>query len=215
MKVFCLNISSSKILLSAPTLQPQHTLLQSPSTCGGVLGAWPSVVLHTGEMCRLGQPVSARETDCSFRWRAVVFLPNQKRSHLFDLPFCKSGCEQLQTLHMNSFRQDYFSISIKIKGWKAQWVLTRESLASPMESKGFPGDARGKEPTCQCKRCKTCGFNSWVKKIPWRRAWQPTPVFLPGKSPWTEEPGSLQSMGLQRVGHDWSDLATWCKEPTH
>ena len=36
----------------------------------------------------------------------------------------------------------------------------------------------------------------------WRRAWQPTPVFLPGESPWTEEPGGLQSMGSQRVGHD-------------
>ena len=38
----------------------------------------------------------------------------------------------------------------------------------------------------------------------WRRAWQPTPVFLPGESPWTEEPGGPQSMGLQRVGHDWA-----------
>ena len=47
---------------------------------------------------------------------------------------------------------------------------------------------------------------TWVRslgrKIPWRKAWQPTPVFLPGESPWTEEPGGLQSMGLQRVGHD-------------
>ena len=41
-----------------------------------------------------------------------------------------------------------------------------------------------------------------VGKIPWRRAWQPTSVFLPGESPWTEEPVGLQSMGLQRVGHD-------------
>ena len=38
---------------------------------------------------------------------------------------------------------------------------------------------------------------TWVRKIPWSRAWQPTPVFLPGESPWTEEPGGLQSMGLQ------------------
>ena len=35
-----------------------------------------------------------------------------------------------------------------------------------------------------------------------RRKWQPTPVFLPGESPWTEKPGGLQSMGLQRIGHD-------------
>ena len=37
---------------------------------------------------------------------------------------------------------------------------------------------------------------------PWRRKWQPIPVFLPGEIPWTEEPGMLQSMGSQRVGHD-------------
>ena len=37
----------------------------------------------------------------------------------------------------------------------------------------------------------------------WRRTWQPTSIFLPGESPWTEEPGGLQSMGLQRIGHDW------------
>ena len=41
-----------------------------------------------------------------------------------------------------------------------------------------------------------------VGKIPQRRAWQPTPVFLPGESPWTEEPGGLPSKGLQRVGHN-------------
>ena len=35
------------------------------------------------------------------------------------------------------------------------------------------------------------------------RAWQPTPVFLPGESPWTEEHGGLQSMALQRVRHTW------------
>ena len=36
----------------------------------------------------------------------------------------------------------------------------------------------------------------------WRKAWQPIPVFLPGESPWTQEPGGLWSMGSQRVGHD-------------
>ena len=40
--------------------------------------------------------------------------------------------------------------------------------------------------------------------IPGRRAGQPTPVFLPGESPWTEEPGRLQSMESQRVTHDGS-----------
>ena len=47
---------------------------------------------------------------------------------------------------------------------------------------GFPGGASGKEPTCQCRRLKRRGFDPWVGKIPWSRKWQPTPVFLPGKS---------------------------------
>ena len=46
----------------------------------------------------------------------------------------------------------------------------------------FPGGASDKEPTCQCRRCKRCGFNLWVGKIPWRRKWQATPVSLPGES---------------------------------
>ena len=66
---------------------------------------------------------------------------------------------------------------------------------------GFPGSTRAQELTCQCRRP---GFTPWVGRFPWRRAWQPTPVFLPGESPWTEGPGGLQSMGSQRVTHDWA-----------
>ena len=36
--------------------------------------------------------------------------------------------------------------------------------------------------TCQYKNCRRCGFDSWIEKIPWRRKWQATPVFLPVKS---------------------------------
>ena len=47
---------------------------------------------------------------------------------------------------------------------------------------GFPGGTSGKEHTSQCRRQKRRGFNPWVGKIPWSRAWQPTLVFLPGES---------------------------------
>ena len=43
------------------------------------------------------------------------------------------------------------------------------------------GSASGKESACQCRRCKTLGFDPWVGKIPMTRKWQPTPEFLPGK----------------------------------
>ena len=48
-----------------------------------------------------------------------------------------------------------------------------------LKERGLPWLFSGKEPACQCRRC---GFNPWVGKIPWRRKWQPAPVFLPGKS---------------------------------
>ena len=51
-----------------------------------------------------------------------------------------------------------------------------------MDTWGFLGGASGKEPICQCRRRKRLGFHPWVGKIPWRRAWQPIPVFLPGES---------------------------------
>jgi len=47
---------------------------------------------------------------------------------------------------------------------------------------GFVIGTSGKEPTCPCRRCKRHGFDPWVGKIPWRRAWQSIPVFLPGES---------------------------------
>ena len=54
---------------------------------------------------------------------------------------------------------------------------------------GNPRWVSGREPACQYRRCRRRGFDPCVRKIPWRRKWQPTPVFPPGKSPWTEEPG--------------------------
>ena len=47
---------------------------------------------------------------------------------------------------------------------------------------GLSGGASSKEPECQCRDLKRCWFNPWVRKIPWRRAWQSTPVFLLGES---------------------------------
>ena len=46
---------------------------------------------------------------------------------------------------------------------------------------GLPRWLSGKESACQCRRCRTHRSNPWVRKIPWRRKWEPTPVFLPGK----------------------------------
>ena len=51
------------------------------------------------------------------------------------------------------------------------------------------------------------GFYPWVGKIFWRQVMATHYSILAWRIPWTEEPGRLQSMGSQVVGHDWSDWA--------
>ena len=70
-----------------------------------------------------------------------------------------------------------------------------------------------KKTTCQYRRRKRHGFDSWVGKIPWRRAWQPTPVFLPreshgqrslaGYGPWgCKEPDTSYLLDLAHISGD-------------
>ena len=59
----------------------------------------------------------------------------------------------------------------------------------------------GKESPCQCRRCKTGGFDPWVGKILWRRKWQPTLVFLPEKFH-----GQRSPVGSSTWGHKESDM---------
>ena len=56
-----------------------------------------------------------------------------------------------------------------------------------------------------CLQCGRPGLDPWVGKIPLRRAWQPTPAFKPGESHGQKNlVGYIQSVGLQRVGHEWA-----------
>ena len=58
----------------------------------------------------------------------------------------------------------------------------RIRLTVALSIKRYPWWLRSKEPTCQFRSHRRCEFYPWVGKIPWRRKWQPTPVFLPWKS---------------------------------
>ena len=64
--------------------------------------------------------------------------------------------------------------------------------------------------TCQCQRHKRCGFDPWVRKIPWSRAWQPTSVFLPWES-YGKKLGRLHSVVWEKVGNDWSNLVQFSR----
>ena len=76
-------------------------------------------------------------------------------------------------------------------------------LKKSVFQQGFPGGTSDKEPACQCKRLKRHGFDSWVGKISWRRAWQPTPVFLLGESH-----GQRSLAGYSPWGHKESDTSS-------
>ena len=65
-------------------------------------------------------------------------------------------------------------------------------------TKSVPSGSAGKKFTCQCRRRR---FDSWVRKIPWRRKWQFTPVFLPGKFH-----GQRSLAGCSPWGHKESDM---------
>ena len=59
----------------------------------------------------------------------------------------------------------------------------------------------GKKSACQCWRHRKCRFDPWVGKISWRREWQPTPVFLPGKFH-----GQRSLVGYSPWGHKQLDI---------
>ena len=70
--------------------------------------------------------------------------------------------------------------------------------------KHSPGGASGKESACQCRRCESRGFDPWVRKIPWSRKWQSTPVliFLTGKFHEQRSLEGYSPCGRKRVRHD-------------
>ena len=69
--------------------------------------------------------------------------------------------------------------------------------------RGFAGRLSGKESACQCRRCRRLGFYPWVRKIPQRMKWQPTPVSLPEKFP-----GQRSLAGYSLWGHKESDMTS-------
>ena len=66
-------------------------------------------------------------------------------------------------------------------------------------SLGFLADASGKESACQRRRSKRCIFDPWVRKVPWRRTWQFTSVFLPGESHGQRSPVGYSPWGCKEL----------------
>ena len=112
-----------------------------------------------------------------------------------------------------SWKQKWWRITICMfqRGWvkgvrvkQKHWVGARQQW-SPQASPGlcpylhYRGGTSGKEPASQCRRCKSLGFDPWVGKIPWRRAWQLTAVFLSGESHGQRSLGGYSPWGCKEL----------------
>ena len=73
----------------------------------------------------------------------------------------------------------------------------------------------GKEFTCQYRGFRRHGLDPWVRKIPWRREWLPTPVFLPGEFYRQRSLAGYRSCSCNRVRHDWAHTQTHTHTHTH
>ena len=85
--------------------------------------------------------------------------------------------------------------------WKFETGKKRKTRKYRLTGKNPLGGSGGKELTCQCRRHKRHRFDPWVGEIPWRRAWQPTPVLLPG-----EFHGQKSLAGYGPKGYKESDM---------
>ena len=94
----------------------------------------------------------------------------------------------------------WLNLLYTLKIYSSSYLLFRQSfIYKAYSSDRLPWWFSGKEYTCQCRRCSS---EPWVRKIPWRRKCQPTPVFLAGKSHGQRRLAGYSPRVYKRVGRD-------------
>ena len=96
---------------------------------------------------------------------------------------------------------------VAVREWCRSWSCVYRLLRFCCHLlSGLPRSRSGKESACQFRSCR---FDPWVGKIPWRRKWQPSPIFLPGKSL-----GQRSLVDYSLWGHrkSWTWLSDWTKQ---
>ena len=113
---------------------------------------------------------------CLALWMDILFMSISITTHIFSFGkyWFTELCGSSKHWHTSNDTKESIEVAIyPIKYWEAVGRLVVNS--------GFTVRWGGKESVCQCRRHKRCGFNSWVRKILWRRKWLPILVFLSGK----------------------------------
>ena len=100
-------------------------------------------------------------------------------------------------------KQAGWGLSLRANAWRLGlgWAASPGIWHQLKTAEDFPGGASSKQLACQCRRR---GFDPLAREISWRRAWQPTPVFLPGESY-----GQRSLVGYSPWGHKELNIIKW------
>ena len=109
-----------------------------------------------------GKSILGQESSVQRSWGRTVWCASEEEQR----GSCCPRRSRAEREGMRSFRPRH-------RLWVLLWSTQNARL---------PRWLSGKKSACLCRRHKRLQFDPWVGKIPWRRAWQPTPVFLPGES---------------------------------
>ena len=117
------------------------------------------------------------------RWGDVTALaPGRKATSSLSFPLAQITPPSYTKFITNPFPSPAYRATpgtVSIRTHMVEKMPLVKVYASPL---GFPACHGGKDSASQCRRCQRRGFHPWVRNIPWRRTWQPTPALLPGES---------------------------------
>ena len=205
-------ISFSNACMHAKSLQSCPTLCDPMDSSPPVSlqCPWDSLGKNTGVGCHFLLQLSAEALQIAEKRREAKGKGEQERYTHLNAEFQRIARRDKKVLLSDKYNEikennrmgktrDHFKKIRDTKGtFYAKMSTIKDKNSMDLTEAGFPRWFSGKESTCQCKRCR---FNLWVRKIPWKRKWQCTPVFLSGKFH-----GHRSLMGYSPRGGKESDM---------
>ena len=135
------------------------------------------------------------------KWKYLLSSRRQFHTPSFCLEYTSSVLQYTWVYFSLEYRLYSICLLESIHFWWCYWYA-----ASPKKSWGFPSGSVGKESTCCVEDTGDEGSIPGLGRSPGGGQGNHSSILV-WRIPWTEEPGGLQSIELQKVGHDWSDWA--------
>ena len=134
--------------------------------------AWPNRHSHNSNKML---PVSQMGLIDAYSTKQLVTKPVLPEAHAQ----CYKWSQLLHTYYLKNVGQE----NLTMPSWLICSLPTpsHQFMAKDRGKWGFPGSSSGKNLPANAGRHKRLGLDPWVRKIPWRKTWQSTPVFLPGE----------------------------------